>query len=129
MNGLGLAIVAIAGVVLLSVIKRHASVYTTIIQIALGAVVLLSVLPQAKELLEVMGSFISLEGVGEQGIKIMLKAFGVLSIGAVTADICRDNGENALAGVVEIGVKIMAVSCALPVFQAVITLATSFLNG
>ena len=76
-----------------------------------------------------MGNFVSLEGVSEQGVKIMLKAFGVLSVGAVTADICRDNGENALAGVVEIGVKIMAVSCALPVFQAVITLATSFLNG
>ena len=124
-----MAIIAVAGVVLLGVIKRHGSVYTTIIQIALGVVVLLGILPQAKELLGAMGNFVSLEGVSEQGVKIMLKAFGVLSVGAVTADICRDNGENALAGVVEIGVKIMAVSCALPVFQAVITLATSFLNG
>lgn len=124
-----MAIIAVGGVVLLGVIKRHGSVYTTIIQIALGMVVLLGILPQAKELLGAMGNFVSLEGVSEQGVKIMLKAFGVLSVGAVTADICRDNGENALAGVVEIGVKIMAVSCALPVFQAVITLATSFLNG
>ncbi len=124
-----MAIIAVAGVVLIGVIKRHGSVYTTIIQIALGILVLLSILPQAKELLGAMGNFVSLEGVSEQGVKIMLKAFGVLSVGAVTADICRDNGENALAGVVEIGMKIMAVSCALPVFQAVITLATSFLNG
>lgn len=129
MSALETAVIAVAGVVLLGVIKRNASVYTTIIQLALGIVVLLGVLPQARELMGVMGEFISLEGVSGQGIKIMIKAFGVLSIGAVTADVCRDNGENALAGVVEIGVKIMAVSCALPVFQAVITLAVSFLNG
>ena len=123
-----IGIIAVSGVVLLSVIKKSDSVYTTIVQIALGIIVLLSVLPQAKDLMNVMQEMISIDGISEQGIKIMLKVFGILSIGAVTADICRDNGENALAGVVEIGVKIMAVSCALPVFQAVITLATSFLG-
>ena len=128
MSGLEIGIIAVSGVVLLSVIKKSDSVYTTIVQIALGVIVLLSVLPQAKDLMNVMQEMISIEGISEQGVKIMLKVFGILSIGAVTADICRDNGENALAGVVEIGVKIMAVSCALPVFQAVITLATSFLG-
>lgn len=128
MSGLEIGIIAVSGVVLLSVIKKSDSVYTTIVQIALGIIVLLSVLPQAKDLMNVMQEMISIDGISEQGIKIMLKVFGILSIGAVTADICRDNGENALAGVVEIGVKIMAVSCALPVFQAVITLATSFLG-
>lgn len=128
MSGLEIGIIAVSGVVLLSVIKKSDSVYTTIVQIALGVIVLLSVLPQAKNLMNIMQEMISIEGISEQGIKIMLKVFGILSIGAVTADICRDNGENALAGVVEIGVKIMAVSCALPVFQAVITLATSFLG-
>ena len=128
MNGLEIGIIVVSGVVLLSVIKKSASVYTVIVQIALGVVVLLSVLPQAKDLLSVMDGLVTVDGVSGQSIKIMLKAFGILSIGAVTADICRDNGENALAGIVEIGVKIMAVSCALPVFQAVLTLATSFLN-
>ncbi len=128
MSGLEIGIIAVSGVVLLSVIKKSDSVYTTIVQIALGIIVLLSVLPQAKDLMNVMQEMISIDGISEQGVKIMLKVFGILSIGAVTADICRVNGENALAGVVEIGVKIMAVSCALPVFQAVITLATSFLG-
>ncbi len=128
MNGLEIGIIAVSGVVLLSVIKKTDSAYTALIQIALGVIVLLAVLPRAKDLITATQELVSLEGVSEQSIKIMLKAFGILSIGAVTADICRDNGENALAGIVEMGVKIMAVSCALPVFQAVITLATSFLN-
>ncbi len=128
MSGLEIGIIAVSGVVLLSVIKKSDSAYTTLIQLALGVIVLLAVLPRAKDLITATQELISLEGVSEQSIKIMLKTFGILSIGAVTADICRDNGENALAGIVEIGVKIMAVSCALPVFQAVLTLATSFLN-
>ena len=128
MSGLEIGIIAVSGVVLLNVIKRTASVYTTIAQIALGVVVLFCVLPQAKELTGVIKEMVSIDGISEQGIRIMFKVFGILSIGAVTADICRDNGENALAGIVEIGVKIMAVSCALPVFRSVITLATSFLG-
>lgn len=128
MNALGIGVIAVSGVVLLSVMKKSASVYTTIVQLALGAVVLFAVLPEGKKLLDVMSDIISLDGISDQSIKIMLKVFGILSIGAVTADICRDNGENALAGVVEIGVKLLAVSCALPVFQAVITLAASFFN-
>ena len=128
MSGLEIGIIAVSGVVLLNVIKRTASVYTTIAQIALGVVVLFCVLPQAKELTGVIKEMVSIDGISEQGIRIMFKVFGILSIGAVTADICRVNGENALAGIVELGVKIMAVSCALPVFQSVITLATSFLG-
>ncbi len=128
MNALEIGIVAVSGVVLLSVIKKSASVYTTIVQIALGLLVLIAVLPEAKKLMDIMSSFNSIGDTSAQSIKIMLKTFGILSVGAVTADICRDNGENALAGVVEIGVKILAVSCALPVFEAVITLATSFFN-
>ena len=128
MNALEIGIVAVSGVVLLSVIKKSASVYTTIVQIALGLLVLISVLPEGKKLMDIMSSFNSIGDTSAQSIKIMIKSFGILSVGAVTADICRDNGENALAGVVEIGVKILAVSCALPVFEAVITLATSFFN-
>lgn len=128
MNVFEIAVIAVSGVILLSVVKKSASVYATIVQLALGAFVLMAVLPEGKKLMDVMSGITSFEGTSEEGIKIMLKAFGILCVGGVTADICRDNGENALAGVVETGVKIMAVSCALPVFQAVITLAISFFN-
>ena len=73
MSGLEIGIIAVSGVVLLSVIKKSDSVYTTIVQIALGVIVLLSVLPQAKDLMNVMQEMISIEGISEQGIKIMLK--------------------------------------------------------
>ena len=128
MNALEIGVIAVSGVVLLSVIKKAGSVYTTVVQIALGVLVLVAVLPEGKKLMDLMSGITAIEGTSEQSIKIMLKAFGILSIGSVTTDICRDNGENALAGVVEIGVKILAVSCALPVFQTVIALATSFFN-
>ena len=112
----------------MGILKKSASAYTIIVQIALAIVVLIAVLPEGKKLIAALSGFSGIEGVSEQSLKIMLKAFGLLSVGSLTADICRDNGENALASVVEIGVKILAVSCALPVFQAVITMATSFFN-
>ncbi len=128
MIALELAVLGIAGVIMLAVLKKSCSVYATLAQIAMIAIILLSVLPQAKELLSVLDTFSSFGGVSNDSLKIMIKIFGILTVGSVTADICRDNGENAVANTVELAVKILAVSCALPVFTAVISVASSFFN-
>lgn len=119
---------AIAGIIILSLLKHSGSAYSVIIQLALVGLTVVVVLPEVRGLLtEIEGMRIS-EAVSTESLKIMLKIFGVLTIGAVTADICRDNGENALADTVEISVKIIAMASALPVFKAVINVATSFIN-
>jgi hypothetical protein len=58
----------------------------------------------------------------------MLKAFSILTVGGIATDICRDNGENALGGVVDTIVKILAISCAVPTFSAVLTTALALLE-
>lgn len=123
-----IAVLAVTGVLLLNVLKRTTSMYVTFVQIGLIVAVILAVLPQAKALTETLSTLTSVQGISEQSIKIMFKVFGVLTVGGVVSGICRDNGENAIADVVEIAVKVISVSCALPVFTAVITLATSFFN-
>ena len=58
----------------------------------------------------------------------MLKAFSILTVGGVVSDVCRDNGENAVAGVVETIVKILAIACAIPTFTAVLVTALTLLE-
>lgn len=128
MNVTEIAILAVAGVLLLGVLKKTTSMYVAFVQIGLIAAVIVAVLPQAKELAETLSALTSVQGISGESIKIMFKIFGVLTVGGVVSGICRDNGENAVADVVEIAVKVISVSCALPVFTAVITLATSFFN-
>ena len=126
MSFLKIAVFVIAGVVLLMLTRKNTPVVAVLCEIALVAVVVLSILPEAEKLLSLLENFEGISSIGESSLKIMFKAFGILAVGAVVTDICRDNGENAVAGVVELGVKILAVSCALPVFTAVIEIALSF---
>ena len=55
-------------------------------------------------------------------IKLMLKVLAITLLTQALSDICRDNGENALAGVTEFSSKIIVVSLILPLFETVISI-------
>ena len=52
----------------------------------------------------------------------MLKSLCIVIITQITVDLCRDNGENALASFTEISAKVLIISLVMPLFQAVITM-------
>ena len=122
-----LAIFALISLIFLTLIKKHSPSLSAVSEVAVIVIFILGVLPNLKDLLE------TLRNIGEGFLstdvfKIMFKAFGVLTVGGIASDICRDNGENALAGVLEIVVKVIAISCAIPIFTAVLTTALALLE-
>lgn len=121
-----IAVFVIAGVVMLMLTRKNAPTLAILCEIVLVAIIVLQVIPEAEKLLLLFDNFETVSSIGEASLKIMFKTFGILAVGAVVSDICRDNGEGAVAGVVEICVKILAVSCALPVFTAVVEIALTF---
>lgn len=126
MSFIRIAVFVIAGVVLLVLTRKNAPVITILCEIALVAVIIINIIPEAEKLISLVDSFEGVSTIGESSVKIMFKTFGILAVGAVVTDICRDNGEGAVAGVVELVMKIIAISCALPVFTAVIEIALTF---
>ena len=126
MNFFKIAVFVIAGIVLLVLTRKNAPTLAILCEILLVAVIILNILPEAEKLLSLFNNFENISSIGEAPLKIMFKTFGILAVGAVVADICRDNGESAVAGVVELGMKILAICCALPVFYAVVEIALTF---
>ncbi len=55
-------------------------------------------------------------------LKLMLKALAITLLTQCVSNICRDNGENALAGVCEFGAKAVVAALVLPLFETVIKL-------
>ncbi len=53
-------------------------------------------------------------------IILMLKVLGIALITQLTADICRDAGESALAGQTEVASKIIIIAMIMPLFEAII---------
>lgn len=124
-----LCVIAVAGVLTLGVIKTNNSSHRVIIELSVVAIIIFFSLPHIRELLEATQGFVSTGEFTSGALKLMLKAFVILTVGSFCGDICRDNGESAVANAVEVGSRFVAVACALPVFSAVISIAESFMQG
>lgn len=124
-----IAVFAVLGVVILSILKNSSTPFVLVAEVGIAVLLLFSVFPYIRDFLSLLNSLKEITSTSATAIKTMLKAFAVLTVGSVTADICRDNSAGAVAGVVELAVKILAVSIALPVFSAVIEVAAAIFNG
>ncbi len=124
-----IAFFAVLGVVILSILKSSSNSFVLVAEVCVTVLLLFAVVPYMKDFLTLLESLKEITSSSGTAIKIMLKAFAVLTVGSVTADICRDNSAGAVAGVVELAVKILAISISLPVFSAVIEVAAAIFNG
>ena len=129
MSIIKIGLIAIVGVILCAIVKSHTPAYSTLIGAGIVIIILIGVAPDIKQLISVINSIQLTDEFSTKGIGVMLKVFSILLVGSVCSDICRDNGEGAVAGVVEISAKLTAIACALPVLTAVVSLATSFLKN
>ena len=129
MNIIQIALLVITCVVVLGFLKNTGSASTTVVRLAVLVVVFIGIFPQITELLSLLESLDFAENMPREALKIMVKVFSVLTISSIAGDICRDNGEGSLAGVVELGGKIKSGSICIPVLTSVITVATSFFKS
>ena len=80
-------------------------------------------LTAAGELSKIVSSVLGFSGVSSSALKysrLMLKVLGITMITQIVCDICRDNGENAIASMTAAVAKIIVVSMIIPLFETVI---------
>ena len=123
-----LAVFALISVILLSLLKKYVSQISLLTEIAVVVIIIIAVLPEFKMLLNAFSDIGNMTSVSSDILKTMLKAFSILTVGGIVSDICRDNGENAVAGVLDTVVKILACVSAMPTFTAVLVTALSLLE-
>lgn len=123
-----LAVFALVGVILLTLLRKYVSQLSLLTEIAVVVIIIVAILPEFKTLLNAFSDISNMTSVSGDILKTMLKAFSILTVGAIVSDICRDNGENAVAGVLDTVVKILACVSAMPTFTAVLVTALSLLE-
>lgn len=125
-------IVKLCGVALLcsfvGILLRHVKgEYALLIRI--GGIVLIfgAVLLGTKGIFDGIGEL--LVGQGLDGYaSVMLRALGIAMLTKICSDICKDCGESAVAGGVEIGGKIAILVLCIPLIKELIGYATEILK-
>ena len=91
------------------------------LSLAAAVLVFLCILPQIETLTSTFREWAGLSGMPEV-FGALLKALGIVLIGRITADLCKDAGESAIASGVELAVKTAVLLTALPFLNRLLSL-------
>ncbi|MBE6759968.1 MAG: hypothetical protein E7554_07760 [Ruminococcaceae bacterium] len=92
--------------------------------IVLTAVVVDSLLPVLKDIVGLVND----TGAG-QYLSVVLKGLGICLVTRTASDICRDAGQQSMAGYVETAGRIAMLAAALPLLSAVISVSVEIIKG
>ena len=112
----------LAGALLALAVKRGSPETALLLSLAAAAVVLLALAPVQGEVLSFLRQLAEGSGVPAELFAPLYKTVGIGLVVRVGGGLCRDAGESALAGVVEMAGAACALAAALPLLQAVLEL-------
>lgn len=119
--------ITIIGLLLALIFKSINPTFSAIIIICAACILFGKVASSLSQIIESISSITSNSQEAGAYINLMLKTLGIALISQFVADICRDAGENALAGQTEFASKIIIIAMILPLFEAVIKAVTGLL--
>jgi stage III sporulation protein AD len=97
--------------------------------LAAAALVSIMLLRQLSPFLSALRRMLAMTTISTENFGVVLKAAGVCLMAQLTADTCRDAGESALAAKAELVGRVLMLLMALPLFEELLTLATSLIGG
>jgi len=124
-----IAALGICGVVISAIVKSYKPEFATYVVIATVMVIFIMVIYKLTTVFEFLGEIDNQISYGKNFFPIILKVLAVAYIADFTAQICKDSGEAAIAGKVELAGKVMIFYLAMPVMIAVMDLINKMLPG
>ena len=106
MEGIKVIMAALAGVFLAAVLKSVKSEMTMLVAAGVSVLILFYILSGLSVIVEQLKMLQGYIGISGKYIGILVKMIGISYMTQLAADICRDNGQSAVAGQLEVFCKI-----------------------
>lgn len=129
MNIAGICIIAVIGAVIAITLKQTVPQFSLVFTLVIGVMMLLVICTYLPTVTEKINSLMTATGVKSEYTAVLLKSVGICFLCQFSSDICKDAGQNALSGKVELAGKLMILISALPLMKEVLNTATSFLGS
>lgn len=122
---IGIGIVAVILSVMIKGYRPEISVGITIITVA---ILFMIVSPQLKSVMVFFVDIAEKIGVEMQYIVVVIKVIGVAYLTQISAEICKDAGENAIGTKIEFGGKIVIIVLSTPVMYRLLEVVSQVIN-
>lgn len=127
MEVIKIVMIGITGVLLALFLKETKPEYSVYLSLAVGICILGYAVGKLSYLFESIKKIQEFLPVDEKYVTILLKMTGATYIGQFSATICKDAGYAAIAGQIELFVKLYLMALSLPVLLALIETIHNFL--
>lgn len=121
--------VLLCGAVLSTVLRTHRPELAMSLSLLAGILVLGMVASRLIPFLSSLRQMLTAGGMAENAFAVVLKGVGVCLLTQLTADVCRDAGQGALAGKAEFTGRVLLLLIAVPLYEEILTLILSLVNG
>lgn len=122
-------IVAIVAAVFALLLKKYNPEIAMLTATITGIIVFVAVLSSMSPAIDFLKRLSSLVGTAGENVSILLKSIGICYICQFSADSCRDSGQGALAGKIELAGKVAVVLLCLPILENIIDFALKIIGG
>lgn len=122
---LGLALVGTAICILL---RQYRPEYAMLTALGCGILLFGMILLELEPVLDTVTQLMDRLRINNQYAEAVIKALGICYVVQLAGDTCRDAGQSALAGKVELAGKAAVILVALPLFQQLLELALSLID-
>lgn len=117
MEAFKFVIVGITAALLAVLIKGYRPEMAVLLSLSAGIILLTLALGKLGEIVAFVSNLAEQHGLNTTYIAIAMKITGIACLADMGIQICKDAGENAIAGKVELGSKLVIMILALPVIE------------
>ena len=110
-------------------IRRYHPEYSMAIGLITGILVLALLIGQLMPIFNRLRTLLDSASLPAEYGLVLFKALGISLLAQLSADACRDAGENAMAEKAELAGKVFLLILALPLFEKIAELAVQLMNG
>lgn len=122
----GIAFAAVAASLLLRSFRPELSMQ---IALAAGVLILILMMDEMKGMSAFLQTLYERTGIEKAFLQTVLKVLGIAYIAQFASDLCRDAGEGAVAGKVELAGRVMILLLCLPVFASLVEIVGNILSA
>lgn len=122
-----IAAFAVITALLAVMLRQYRPEIALLASLASGLLIVLAVVEQVTGILHSISEIAEDVGIDRAALSVIFKVVGISYLAGFAADTCRDAGESALAGKVELAAKILLLSLTLPLIKEVLGSVSSLL--
>ncbi len=128
MNILSFVAFALVMCVLVVTVRQLKPEMSLLLVIACGVVLTFFLIGYLSPLLSEIAAIASQGGIDSGFVSVALKSLGICIAVQTASDVCRDAGQTALAGKIELGGRLALLIVALPLFRQLLDLALEIIG-